>query len=153
MLLKDVISYVESKGNEKAMRFEPVTYLNKPLWIVNQIVKIQYQHGGPGMCDYDTALAVGCTSYGKYQLLGANLYGPVCAVPGTIFDFVNDQDEQEKAFSKFVSRAGYDPLADISGWTPDKFSEFAEFYNGPGNIVAYVEQMHNTINTLQTKVL
>jgi hypothetical protein len=125
------------------MRFEPVMFSNKPLWVLNQVKVIQANHGGPSSCDSDTALAIACTSYGLYQILGANIYAN--GFKGTIFEYVASAVIQETAFNAFIAAHGFSANEPMDGWSQSEYQDFASFYNGPGNIQAYVQAMMRAV--------
>ena len=135
MRLDECIAMVESSNNNKAIRFEPVMFTNKPTWVLGTLSKIAIVHE----CSRDTALAIACTSYGYYQILGANIYAN--GYIKTVFDYVFNKADQDIAFAKFIGREGFNSTDDISGWTADQFEKFATFYNGPGNIDGYIDRM------------
>jgi hypothetical protein len=130
---------VESSGNQYAIRFEPATFQAAPAWIMKQVSRIQYAHGKIGAMDAQTALAVGCTSYGLYQILGANIYSGVYAKP--FWQFMENVADQQAAFQEFISPHGFDPTEDVSEWADSRFAAFATFYNGPGAVDDYVAMM------------
>jgi hypothetical protein len=138
--LQDCIQWVESGNHAEAMRFEPTLFTSRPAWVVNQIAKIQYAHGGATSCDTNTAMQIACTSYGLYQILGANIYASG-DFKNSIFDFVFDLLFQEDAFQRFIAPHGFTPDEDLSTWNDERFAAFATFYNGPGNVASYVKAM------------
>jgi hypothetical protein len=143
MSLEQVTAIVESGNCATAMRFEPVTFSNKPLWITRQIPTIQKGHGGSVHCDYDTALQIGCTSYGLFQMLGANIYADGYAY--TIFDFGMDENAQKAMFAAFCNDGRFSSSEDVTLWDDERFIKWAIYQNGPGNTSSYVAQMHKAI--------
>jgi hypothetical protein len=136
MRLADCISGVESSHNVLAIRFEPVMFQNKPKWVLPLLDKISTLNGN---CTNDTALAIACTSYGKYQILGVNIYDK--RYPTSIAHYWQLESDQDLIFARFISAEGFSPEEDVTTWDNESFTEFATFYNGPGNVEAYVTSM------------
>jgi hypothetical protein len=134
-ILLDAVAKVESGTDYAAMRFEAVTFQNKPAWIEKSVARIMYCHGGSPKCDATTALMIACTSWGAFQILGANIWSGTYA--GTIFDFANNIEAQTNVFSAFITPRGFHINDQISSWENSEGLEFASFYNGPGNPAAY----------------
>lgn len=136
MILSQCISLVESNDNPDAIRFEPELYLNCPDWITNTISNIAEKN----ICSTDTAKMIACSSWGKYQILGANIYAQGFA--NNIMDFVFDGDQsQETIFNKFITTGGFDWRDNLGTWSQEQFENFARFYNGPGNFQNYAAKM------------
>ncbi len=145
MRLDDCVIAVESGAGShyQAIRFEPVLFQNKPLWIVRQIPAIQKAHHGAAQCDYDTALMIGCTSFGLFQMLGANIWNNG-NISVSMFDFCSPnscESLQASAWEKFIGIEGFRADEDLSAWDDGRFAKFAEYQNGPGAIAAYVAEM------------
>jgi hypothetical protein len=136
MKLEAVISLVESSGQPHAIRFEPELYESDPQWIENQEAKIIAANHH---CSKDTARQIAVTSYGLYQLLGANVWN--LGYTGDMGDFLNDVPGQMTIFNKFIEPKGFVCVEDISSWAPSRWTSFAAFYNGPGAVEAYVAAM------------
>jgi hypothetical protein len=133
--LSDVIADVESSDNPFELRFEASLYQKDPAWVAKQVPAIQKSNG---YCDASTALMIACTSWGTYQLLGANIYSLGFAKP--IMNFASEAD-QDALFQQFIAPEGYSSTEDISGWSEERFTAFATFYNGPDDGAAYVASM------------
>lgn len=88
----DLIAQVETKRNFQAFRFEPDVYARISASRTDAqkdiIAKIIDAHGGPANCSWHTALAIYSTSYGAVQLMGFNLYGPVCGFDESTISFM-----------------------------------------------------------------
>ena len=139
-----IIMKVESNGNSQAIRFEPQTYLNfapnaNELSLIDAI-------GRCNACDFNTARVIFSTSFGRYQLMGFNIYS--LGYSETIFDFVNDVAAQNSIFAKFLRQNGIDETWDTLKSDPEKLLKFASVYNGPGNPQAYVTAMQNAAKGL-----
>lgn len=141
--LAEVIALTETRDNPFELRYENATDAAHPGWIVNEIPTIQRVHGPT--CSFQTALMIACTSYGRYQILGANIYSTASyGIPSyakTIFHFAFDDDGQLAQFHRFISQKMFDADECPETWTEQKGLSFATFYNGPGNPLAYWTQM------------
>jgi hypothetical protein len=146
LTLWNCIAMVESGKFQGAMRFERFLFLDPPPWAKAQVARIQFCHGGPSKCDEDTALQIACTSYGFFQLLGANIYADG-EFKDTIWDFTDCILTQDRSFARFIAPHGFDPDEDVSKWGDDRFLDFARFYNGPGKPDAYAEAMKRQLVT------
>lgn len=137
MILSDVIAGVESSDNIMAMRFEPAMYGNAPGWAKNQLT---YIHAANPWASPETGLMIASTSWGRYQILGANIYA-FGAYNSPIAAFLASSSDQESVFHDFIGPHGYHPEDDTSVWNIAEFGAFAAFYNGPGAVDAYVAAM------------
>jgi hypothetical protein len=137
--LAGCIATVESSNNLDAIKFERRLFDNTPPWILDQVPTIQKYN----KCDETTAIAIGCTSYGEYQLLGANVYAK--GADTSIISWCYLVSEQEAIFEAFIKTKGYEPYEDITLWNDQKFIDFATFYNGPDDVENYVKAMKATI--------
>lgn len=99
--LFDVISWVETKSNSIATRFEPAIYTTLTTGamtiehkrIVSNIAAIHN-------CSTGTAQQIYSTSYGAVQIMGFNLYG-MLNCPNTFFELLTNVGLQEKFFDDF----------------------------------------------------
>jgi len=95
--LAKIIANVESNNHLKAVRFEPklfTSWKNKLL----RFKRIEIFN----KCNWETALMIGATSWGKYQILGYNLWEML----GYDHDFIMylcSEDHQDKMFRNFIS--------------------------------------------------
>lgn len=95
--LMRIEAMVESSNNQWATRFEPTVYQR----ITNQgytplLTTIQKVNG----CSGGTARQIYSTSYGKYQMMGFNLYG--LGWQKTTGEFMADTDSQDLFFALFL---------------------------------------------------
>lgn len=131
VLLETVIARVESADLPYAIRFEDGLYQNPPSWVSGPVKRIM----AANVCTAKTALAISCTSYGLFQVLGAVLYGDL-AYQNPVSYFHYDAEQQVTQFRALVTKWGFDPehfdFADAS--LIDKFSLR---YNGPNALPAY----------------
>ncbi|MEM4709335.1 MAG: hypothetical protein QXV47_07300 [Fervidicoccaceae archaeon] len=93
-----LVAVVESRFNQFAIRFEPHLYASRPRWMEGGVRRFRVIHE----CSENTAWAFGATSFGMYQILGANIYG-ICKYDDKIFRFVGDSGVQLECFKTFVS--------------------------------------------------
>ena len=124
--LKDIIKLIESSNNPKAVRFEPLFYENlKTKTNDHAILKIKEIH----KCSYYTALMIASTSWGLFQIMGYNLYF-YSLTEKTVFDFLFDEEEQEKAFEKFIQIKKINFTVEELLEDENKIKKFARLYNG-----------------------
>ena len=93
-----LVAVVESRFNQFAIRFEPHLYASRPRWMEGGVRRFRVIHE----CSENTAWAFGATSFGMYQILGANVYG-ICKYDEKVFRFVGDSGVQRECFKRFVS--------------------------------------------------
>lgn len=145
--LEQIVAQVESGGFSHAYRFEPVLYQHRdemPRQIILDIMRIHH-------CNQLSAAVIYSSSYGLYQIMGMNLYGPL-EYKGTIFDYCMSEDDQNAAFEQFtrvIRTSTKEASWDGSQFTDnDAFQRFARFYNGPGNVAQYMGRMQDAANAL-----
>lgn len=126
MKLADIIKQIESSNNKLAVRFEPLFYENlKTKTNDYAILKIKEIH----KCSYYTALMIASTSWGLFQIMGYNLYF-YSLTDKTVFDFLFDEEEQEKAFEKFTQIKKINFTVEELKQDIEKVRKFAKYYNG-----------------------
>jgi len=127
MDIKEVIKEIESSGNKQAIRFEPHFYESLEKRKINDmaIQRIQKIH----RCSYFTALMIASTSWGLFQIMGYNLYF-YSLTEKTVFEFLFDEAEQEKAFEKFIQIKSINFSIEEMRSDPEKIRKFAKVYNG-----------------------
>jgi|SRR5579859_1709931 len=128
--LASAVAQVESAGFPYAMRFEMGLFeagygAGKP-----EISVIMGAH----KCNMVTARTIYCTSYGLFQIMGFNLYGPL-GWTNAVAPFMFDPEQQLAMFNKFCSLNGVDPQT--FDWSDAAVEDFARKYNGPGNVADY----------------
>lgn len=136
-LLSECVSYVESRGNPLAMRYEP-SYNASPSGIVSAA---KYATGG--YMSQDTAHMTACTSWGEFQIMGDNLYN--LGYTDTIFEFLSDSELQMRYFHLFIGRIGFvdGPFRLLSD---TELNNFAKAYNGS---LAYANALKEAAAKLQ----
>lgn len=133
--LFDLIAWVETKANHKAIRFEPATYArvaalrSAPVKII--IANIQ----NACKCSWGTALMIYSTSWGAAQIMGFNLYGPDVNYLASVVDFCDSEVAQKFAFVKMNLQTPH-----LKGVTSQNLADsgasrlaFALAYNGSAN--------------------
>jgi len=135
ILLETVIARVESADKPYAIRFEDGLYRNPAAWIRQPTVAIAHANA----CTQATALAIACTSYGLFQILGATLYGDL-AFPNPVSYFHYDAEQQVTQFRALVAKWGFNwehfDFGDAS-----MIDKFSLRYNGPKALPAYANQI------------
>lgn len=132
--LLTIISAIESSGSAKAVRFEPQvfdTYQRmqaKPAFLAT-IARLHE-------ADSDTAMAIASTSWGKYQLMGENLYQ--LGYADTVFAFADSDTAQLFYMGEFLTQRGLNVTwASLAG-DSHALERFGTLYNGSS---AYGDRM------------
>ena len=142
--LADVVAQVESSDNPDAIRYEPIVHSRfknitpgtDNYYILENIMK--YNN-----CNLQTACVLASMSFGKYQIMGENLYGNMIDLKYGVIDYLSDEEDQEISFEVFVSKIGFYYGQIFYLMTDNDLLKFATRYNGPGNPEAYVKAMKN----------
>ena len=146
--LDAVIAQVESSNNPRCLRFEDHLYgvWSSPLKTgVQNTVLANIRR--LNVCSLPTAEMIACTSWGRYQLLGQNLYDP-CRCQLDIVSYLYGEDEQRNCFDLFLKSRRIDfTLDQIVADEPTR-THFITVYNGPAAVDAYWERMQQAILTL-----
>jgi len=135
--IAELIALVESNNDQYAMRYEP-----------------RYKPHALNITDYarrhkvslETARICLASSWGLYQIMGNNLYsyGLQISLP----NYACSVAVQKHYFDTFLIRNNlYNLTADYEKFisSDSDMSHFAEVYNGPGNVLAYVKRMREFI--------
>lgn len=137
--LGDVIAWVESRNDCSALRFEPTTWEKLSEGRNRNELAILALTRAHNACSHGTADMIYSTSWGKYQIMGFNLYGPECALQTGVMAFCVDDAAQDAAFAKLIAAMR---LSDMTPPTladsPDARAHFARVWNGS---TAYVEPL------------
>lgn len=148
--LFDVISWVETRCNSMAVRFEPATYeklsasrTDSQKAIIANIIKMNG-------CSWGTALMIYSSSFGEVQLMGFNLYGPQINYQKNIIEFCSDKLAQATTFGLFLKQV---KLTDITvaqlAASNVARARFALTYNGGA---AYADQILLALKALNIPV-
>lgn len=134
--LADVIGSIESDDHPARLRFEPALYARIAAgYLAPQYSALVRAIQIANVCSAQTACMIAATSWGEFQILGENIYAPVCAWRGTVFDFLASIEVQRLSFKRFAIARGIDyELAAIDDGVARKI---AAVYNGPGNVDDY----------------
>jgi len=148
MKLSRLIANVESNDNQWALRFEPGTYMSagsndKAAQIFASIIEVH-------ACSRTTAQMIYSTSWGKYQLMGFNLYGPMKLTTLPVGQFLAFPKYQDSAFLKFLVTRKYDDL-EVPLGDDDWMEVFARWYNGPANVAGYVKRVREVASRLTAR--
>lgn len=147
--LSDVIAEVESGGDPLAERFEGeiwyAWYDGRRADIDRIWPVIQKIHN----CSKLTAAAIACTSYGKFQIMGFNLYGFI-GVTAHHVRYQNDEGPgwQSATFQTFLISRGINYTLDEIRSDAAKRALFIDRYNGPADTADYWASMQRAIARL-----
>lgn len=136
--LADLVAFIESRGSNSAIRFEPDTYnkFTDPKCVVpKEATTILARIQTANKCSVHTAAMIYSSSWGKFQLMGFSVYADAdFSMP--VGEFLACQSVQLARFGSFLKRNG------LFNYTPAMLaadqqarSHFAIAYNGS---IAYV---------------
>ena len=129
ILLSDVVAQVESNNNPLAMRFEEAAYKANSPTAASHLAIHRYATGG--YVSLYTAHMIAYTSWGKYQIMGYNLYGK-CGWQHPLADFLITDDAQIAMFRRFIAPKFSDvPFPTMA---EHELLAFAKMYNGNGPV-------------------
>lgn len=136
MTLAKAIASVESDGRWDAIRFEPHVYERALRAPIGRKAISRLMHGH-GLLSRDTYRVLWSSSWGRFQIMGFNLWGDICSYDGHFADFLKNHDAQEAALLNFLraNKINYS-LAELIA-DREKLNDFARKYNGPGNVKEY----------------
>ena len=126
IMLSEVVAQLESSNNLLSMRYEPA-------W-TPQHDQSAASYATGGWIDEVTAAMICKTSWGKYQIMGDNLYGEL-GYDGTIVDFLNSPLRQLRYFQAFLRTIGFSDT-EFSLMTEAEKVAFGAAYNGNGPVYA-----------------
>ncbi len=120
--LAELISLVESNNNPHAVRYEQ--WMRPTRTVIENCKKFN----GGAICTDQTAQELCKFSYGLYQIMGIGIYE--LNYKHSIFDFVNNTDDQLDVFINFISSRRIDySLFDVLHNQSHR-ENFAFHYNG-----------------------
>ena len=140
--LAQVIKQVESASGRALVRFEPDCYkalqigqahlyASDPLGTLATIERAN-------RCSPATAEMLFASSWGLYQDMGFELWGEL--MPNvTVWDWLAQVELQDGAFIDWCKRRQFDPQGPLP--SDSECARFAHAYNGPGDVVRYVNLM------------
>lgn len=118
--ISELIAQAESNNRLSALRFEPSYHPTEYAY-----PKITKYHPGLSKSTYDTILA---SSWGKYQIMGDNLY--MLGLRSTILDFWQDETLQDQYFNGFIKSREIDFTLEEILNDKEKRDKFSHRYNG-----------------------
>lgn len=123
--LDQVIGWIESRNDNCALRFEPRIYATTRYADAAVLSRIsRYNHCSPA-----TAKMLNACSFGRFQIMGFNLYSAPMLLACEIGQYFSDPDLQRKMFYEFVAEKCIDyPTSDLLSTV--KRTHFAQVYNG-----------------------
>ena len=142
--LAAVVAQVETNDNPFAIRFEQALMAQ---WAAMNPVRgaILAAIASLHDCSHDTARMIACTSWGRYQILGENLYDRAL-VNVTVFAYVADPKLERLAFDALLIRKDVAfALQDIID-DEAKRQKFIAAYNGPSGVADYWARMQAVIS-------
>ncbi len=141
--LAEVIAEVESSNDQFAIRYEPVVHLrfknmdsdDDDYYILEDIMI-------RNNCNLSTACVLAAMSFGKYQIMGENLYDNQIKTTLNVVSYCGDEEAQDEAFERFIAGIGFTSDLPFFSISNEDRLKFATHYNGPGNPEAYVKAMN-----------
>lgn len=131
--IAELIALVESNNNQYAMRYEPMYSVQ------SGAVSVYAKDNNVSLATAHICL---CSSWGLYQIMGANLFA--YGLTSNMLQYCNSIPLQNMYFQKFLTKNNLNNLtSDYQSFVSDdsKLAEFARVYNGPSNIDDYVNRM------------
>jgi hypothetical protein len=132
--LSQLVALVETGNNPWAMRYEPGFTVQTGA--INSAMKAIHPD-----CSAWTSRIILCTSWGKYQIMGSNLYAQ--GLTGWPGEYLADEALQDMHFLAYCQKAQIVFTLDALFNSDDdtNLETFARKWNGPGNVDAYVGRM------------
>lgn len=122
LTLADLVAAVESGNNQFAIRYEPN-------FVPSALAVKRCQNSQNGFCSVATAKIICASSWGKYQIMGENIYG-LLNLSFSIGKFLSDPDSQREIFDSFLTKKNINfSLAEILS-DQAKRDSFSIKYNG-----------------------
>jgi len=123
--LFQLISYVESKNNASALRFEQGVF-NGTIRRPDLVEKISASN----KCSRATATMIYATSWGAAQIMGFNLYDKHIHFDGTVAEYLTNPQMQKLTFNTHcAAKHILFSVAELAG-NPEVRDLFAKVYNG-----------------------
>jgi hypothetical protein len=122
--LSELVSLAESANNKQAIRYEQ--YFKPSIAAITNCKK----HNGNTL-SFSTANMLCKTSFGLFQIMGENIYGPL-KYQKSIFDFVQSETDQLELFNRFIKWRGIDNTLEEILHDSEKRKRFSRRYNGDG---------------------
>jgi hypothetical protein len=139
--LEDIISQIESGDNLYAMRFEPHVF--ERMHQTNRYGAAVAVAKQQNRCTLETARVICATSWGRFQIMGFNLYDPALGEP---FPFLNPIGAylesiiwQSRHFKAFCDKKDILFTVEELIGDPAKVLKFARTYNGADEYAAKIQ--------------
>lgn len=140
MEVADIISRIESSGDQYAQRFERLHLgVSSPALLAVIMAA--------NKCSQGTADVYAAMSHGLFQLMGFRLYGDQTrdkrnvGYRGRLIDYLMDADLQRKMFAQYCRAAAIDfTPSDLAGNAALR-EKFALEYNGPADVADYADRI------------
>lgn len=138
--LQDIVATVESNNRPGAIRFEPDVYASPwQAFGADWPATVQFIAQAHD-CSALTARMIASSSWGAYQVMGFNLWGPAVLCGLTVPLFLTMPGTQSATFRRFARTGAFDP--DNFDTADDALLlRFARFWNGPGNVQGYHDRL------------
>lgn len=146
MDLSQVIAQVESAGRLDAVRFENAMYTAWMMGMTEGQRLVVGRIEGIHRCSFATAVAIACTSWGKYQFMGETLYSEL-GYAETVRTFWGDDEGQDAMFGLWLMRHHFDPVQVLAD--QDVQRAFVTAWNGPGAVDAYMARIAAVVGQQQ----
>jgi hypothetical protein len=122
ILLSQVVAQVESGGSIFAMRYEPNFGPHPASVAACQTAAGEY-------ISTETARMICKTSWGRYQIMGDNLYGQEIGLRVNIIQYASNEILQLHSFATFIGSLGFQDV-DFGALSETDLQKFAVLYNG-----------------------
>lgn len=120
--LSELVSLAESANNPQAIRYEQ--YFKPSIVAITNCKK----YNGNTL-SFSTANMLCKTSFGLFQIMGENIYGPL-KYQKSVFDFVQSETDQLELFIRFIRWRGINYTLEEILHDPEKRERFSRRYNG-----------------------
>jgi len=137
ILLSDCVAQIESSNNSGALRYEP-GYQPSALGI-GQAAKF----ATGSWIDKLTAETIVKCSYGRFQIMGDNLYNAM-QYSKTIWHFVATPQDQLDIFNEFLTRGHFKNVT-FESMVRSEVVAFALYYNGSAVYADSLAKAYNAI--------
>lgn len=135
-----VIGFVESGNAPTALRFEPRVYArDKNPLTLSRVCRANN-------CSIATAEVLYSFSFGEFQIMGFELYGPTIGYAQPIANYISGFGDQLSTFNQFLTADKLDGLRAIDLLNPRTRANFAQLYNGPDNVDQYSARILSALN-------
>lgn len=126
--ISELIAKVESNGVQWAMRYE--AHFKPSVAAINNCIAAHR----PAFMSRSTAEMICKTSWGKFQIMGENLY-TICGLKCDVNSYMCDADLQEETFFRFLEKRDINYSVEQLLADAGKMSKFARRYNGSTSYV------------------